>query len=478
MPSLTGNGTGTSSRLSPLPSRGPQGTNAAAAAEGVAASEVAASADAARAEVAPVAFTVATEVGVGWAGSGKAAVAVYPPMTTPARTLSQLAIAMPPGVEPPATVDAPPPAAAATEASWRAWAESVAAESTAAAVAGLVASGVGVSAAPARKSVKRVAKKKSSKAPGPPSMLTRSRSAAANAAGDQQQNATASGVRGAAAGKPRIAGALAARNSGSRSRPQAESCGAAESGGVVVGTGASGNSGALALGASVVELKPSHETFALCVDLLRRQAFCSAGSGVGLSVLRVMQIQDHFVDLASLLRSKAASSTTSASSTSDTSRRTLPARRADVGAKGGGLDTSPWLGFVSGELNELSSFVRTGLRLLGDAASRGQLALTRGVDSAPLVISESLDASEAWGGPVRRSPFTLTAEASQLHEAMSDEQQPASLPSLRVWRVVLAVCWPDAPRAGTGGAASPTALPAFIIDYSVERQDAQLGFAT
>mgnify|MGYP003316809331 CR=1 FL=1 len=35
-----------------------------------------------------------------------------------------------------------------------------------------------------------------------------------------------------------------------------------------------------------------------------------------------------------------------------------------------------------------------------------------------------------------------------------------------MWRVIIAVCWPDA-----------TALPAFIVDYSVESLGAQLGFA-
>ena len=59
-------------------------------------------------------------------------------------------------------------------------------------------------------------------------------------------------------------------------------------------------------------------------------------------------------------------------------------------------------------------------------------------------------------------------------DSRSKSSAPAVLPALRVWRVVLAVCWPEGEKGK--GHASTHAVPAFVIDYAVEALGAQLGF--
>lgn len=222
-------------------------------------------------------------------------------------------------------------------------------------------------------------------------------------------------------------------------------------GGAYIGAALQGGAagGALALGASVVELAPGNGAFDLCVELLNRQAFCTDGSGVALSVLRVMQIQDHYVDLPAILQriGTGASNCNHKGQASSTSLR-----------------SSPKLAFVSGELDELATFVRQNLRLLGSSDPAGDGTID---PASTLVVSECLDESQGWGGATRRT--SPAAEDNKVPIA------PAP-PSLRVWRVVLAVCWPADEEGSKRHAGGEGALmPAFIIDYAAERLACQLG---
>ena len=182
-----------------------------------------------------------------------------------------------------------------------------------------------------------------------------------------------------------------------------------------------GPSGPLALGASVVELTSRSPIFAQCAELLHRQLHLHGGArGVGLSILRVLQLRNHFTEpVGTLLGRKA------------------PAK---------GATSPPSLAFVSGDsLAALADFVRAGLRLSAgspSAASPGDLS-----------ISNALTEKSCWGGNARAPTSDPAAEA---------------IPSLSVWRVVLAVCWP--------GNGTSNATPAFVVDYAIERTDLQLGF--
>ena len=174
--------------------------------------------------------------------------------------------------------------------------------------------------------------------------------------------------------------------------------------------------GALALGASVVELSSGSQIFSHCAQLLQRQIALAGGGGIGLSVLRVLQCRGHFNEpIVTLLERASSAASTKASA-------------------------GPRLAFVSGDsLDALSRFVRSGMRLLQQTSD----------DANGLIFGERL---------------TLAPTA----DATAAESKAEMAPSLSIWRVVLAVCWPS------GG---PKATPAFIVDYAVEEMSSQLGFA-
>ena len=178
--------------------------------------------------------------------------------------------------------------------------------------------------------------------------------------------------------------------------------------------------GPLALGASIVELTSHSPVFAYCAELLHRQLqLHSMGAGVGLSVLRVLQLRNHFAESVDTLLSQSTSKNT-------------PSR--------------PSLVFVSGDsLGAIAGFVRSGLRLGG---GHSNVSLDGG-----LVVSSTLTEKSCWGGATRAPSTDATAVVK---------------PSLSVWRAVLAVCWP--------GQAACKAAPAFVVDYAVELTDLQLGF--
>lgn len=195
------------------------------------------------------------------------------------------------------------------------------------------------------------------------------------------------------------------------------------------------SSSALALGASILELSPQHPTFGLCKQLLHRQPLCEGN--VTLSVLRVLQCHGHYVDVqhTDVLGLPPYTSTASASANS---------RGATV----------PRLAFVTGDLAALSTFIRSGLRLLDPNPSLRKEQLIQ----AGLNLSGQLTVDAGWGrrgapeARARRTPIPGTS-------------------LLRIWRLVLAVCWP----AGRDGL-DYAALPAFIIDYAAEERAAQLDF--
>ena len=142
-------------------------------------------------------------------------------------------------------------------------------------------------------------------------------------------------------------------------------------------------------------------------------------------------------------------------------RKAMP--REGQSARSSG-DSSPWLAFVSGDLGELTGFVRHGLRLASFATG-----------SAPLMIGERLGVSEGWGGSSRVTPYALNSSVSC--DAKETSEGSNQLPSLRVWRVVLAICWQESKDMRSGSSqAPPSSMPAFIIDYCIEKLSAQLGY--
>ena len=356
-----------------------------------------------------------------------------------------------------------PPSHEASDATWRAWAERVAMERN---MSGLTVSdevsaaegtsnhatargGSAGMAAAVKGKAKRQVKRRSTKLTAPSCKK-----------------------RGASAAKKSCS-----TSTDSSTLPLCSPLGMTTGGGVFVsaalGSGGAAGGGFLALGASVVELSPGHEAFELCVELLNRQAFCSDGSGVALSVLRVMQIQDHYVDLPSLMKQQdaqvsppvATKGRKASGKISITADKESKATISVCGVADG--DSSARLVFVSGELDALAKFVRQSLRLMPASSVTTSSKVTstaQQILSPALVVSERLDASQGWGGASRR--------------AASDKQLPLSEgppPSLRVWRVVLAVVWPKDESKGSSSKASQMMMPAFIIDYAAERLECQLG---
>ena len=195
------------------------------------------------------------------------------------------------------------------------------------------------------------------------------------------------------------------------------------------------SSTALALGASVIELLPQHPTFELCTQLLLRQPLCEGR--MTLSVLRVLQCRGHYVDIHHL----------------DILGLPPYASTDSVSANSSGA-VSPRLAFVTGDLTAVSTFIRSGLRLLGANSSTRQEQLIR----AGLSVSGQLAADAGWG-------------QSSAPDAKTHKSSEAETSLLQIWRLVLAVCWP----VGTGGL-DCAAMPAFIVDYAAEERAAQLNF--
>jgi hypothetical protein len=135
---------------------------------------------------------------------------------------------------------------------------------------------------------------------------------------------------------------------------------------------------------------------------------------------------------------------------------------------------APRLAFVLGDdLGAISDFVRSGLRLLHVAARPSR---TEG-----LVLAHQLDARSCWrggglgvglGGAGAGGGDGLWGRGGESSANAADAATGAT-PALSVWRLVLAICWPP-----TAGQASPVsvaqAVPAFIVDYAVEKRSAQL----
>jgi len=211
--------------------------------------------------------------------------------------------------------------------------------------------------------------------------------------------------------------------------------------------------GALALGASIVELDSASPAFDLVRELLQRQPPFAGGSGVAVSVLRVLQCCSH-------LTAQALGATSS--------------QPAAPELKGGGA-AAPRLAFVLGDdLLALSAFVRSGLRMVdhGGLPGRGN----------SLLLTDQLDVHSCWHGGRARAQ---QSKATRIDATGTVHGQPESkgeiTPALRIWRLVLAVCWPN--RALCQGdplqpiplaEATAAATPAFIIDYAVEALSAQL----
>ena len=95
-----------------------------------------------------------------------------------------------------------------------------------------------------------------------------------------------------------------------------------------------GSGGALALGASIVEIGASSDIFRMCSELLHNQDFCAVQRGVAVNVLRVLQCRNHMGDVFAFART---------------------AMRSRGGAARSSGKASPWLAFVSGELDQLAS---------------------------------------------------------------------------------------------------------------------------
>ena len=182
-----------------------------------------------------------------------------------------------------------------------------------------------------------------------------------------------------------------------------------------------GSGGALALGASIVEIGASSDIFRMCSELLHNQDFCAVQRGVAVNVLRVLQCRNHMGDVFAFART---------------------AMRSRGGAARSSGKASPWLAFVSGELDQLAAFVRAGMRLPG-------FTETGSACHQGLTITSYLAEGDAWGTHHGAKSSTL---------------------ALSIWRVVLAVCSPNDDAAN-----GPSLAPAYIIDYSVESLAAQLG---
>ena len=82
----------------------------------------------------------------------------------------------------------------------------------------------------------------------------------------------------------------------------------------------------------------------MCSELLHNQDFCAVQRGVAVNVLRVLQCRNHMGDVFAFART---------------------AMRNRGGAARSSGKASPWLAFVSGELDQLATFVRAGMRLPG-----------------------------------------------------------------------------------------------------------------
>ena len=216
--------------------------------------------------------------------------------------------------------------------------------------------------------------------------------------------------------------------------------------------------GRLALGASVVELAAPSAEFAMCARLLAGQPPFATRRGIGLSILRVMQCRSHLHGLDTI-------SPLVHTIESPKAHHKLPQSAVPGWSRG-----EPSLAFVVGDLGALSNFVRSGLRLIGGSE------LPRRTNG--LIVTQSLNERDCWGSK------TGLVQGGGEHATKSD----ASSPALAVWRLVLAICWPDGASAhgqatasrlvepNSQSAAATTASPAFIIDYAVESMEAQLGF--
>ena len=217
--------------------------------------------------------------------------------------------------------------------------------------------------------------------------------------------------------------------------------------------------GALALGASIVDVGASSAAFAMVAELVGRQPPFAPSSGVAVSVLRVLQCCSHLPS--QLLPPQ------------PLSRAPLPTWDA-AGGSPSAVSGAPRLAFVLGDdLGAISDFVRSGLRLLHVAARPSR---TEG-----LVLAHQLDARSCWrggglgvglGGAGAGGGDGQWGRGGERSANAADAATGAT-PALSVWRLVLAICWPP-----TAGQASPVsvaqAVPAFIVDYAVEKRSAQL----
>ena len=219
--------------------------------------------------------------------------------------------------------------------------------------------------------------------------------------------------------------------------------------------------GALALGASIVEVGVRSAAFVMVAELLGRQPPFAPSSGVAVSVLRVLQCCSHLPS--QLLPPETLS------------RAPLLPTWDAAGGSPSAVAGAPRLAFVLGDdLGALSDFVRSGLRLLHVAARP-----PRRVEG--LVLAHQLDARSCWrggglgvglggGGADGRDGQRGPGGESSANAA---DAASGATPALSVWRLVLAICW--APAAGQASPISVAqAVPAFIVDYAVEKRSAQL----
>ena len=192
-----------------------------------------------------------------------------------------------------------------------------------------------------------------------------------------------------------------------------------------------------------------------CIPTDRQPSFVRGG-GVDVSVLRVHQCCNHLADGA-------------------LATHLLPSFMAGAAAPNAKCGSepcpSPHLAFVlADDLSTLSSFVRSGMRLPEISSSATK-------ESNGLVVTDRLDVSNRWHG--LGSEFA-SASAMARDGYVDAPPDVTAKPALNIWRLVLAICWPDAngeikkPLESKVQHKSVVAMPAFIIDYAVETVSSQL----
>jgi hypothetical protein len=211
-------------------------------------------------------------------------------------------------------------------------------------------------------------------------------------------------------------------------------------GGGVFGA-AAGVRGALALGASVMQMPPGSRGFALCEQLLSQQPPQAARSTPAAAAAAAAGVEGEGAPAPAI----GGGSGSAATPTLSWSYRVLRVLQLQhhVPAELVPGPGAARLVFACGALHPLNRFVRHGLRLPV-------------AQQAPSLVLDGVTITDE-----------LTLELVQAHAASAPAGMTAGTPALLVSRVVLAVLTP-------GAAGKASLLPSYVVDYALEALTAQL----